>query len=584
MVTTVNLITDALLPFITNRILLEGLSVSDVHNFKAEKLKWRVSFIDRNGIVKSEVELGGEDRWFAREQWDNLLLNLVSKISEFPLVGIPGGFLGIQALYILLENFWRNLVKHNFETVVERIENGFIQVHIELKDKPETPFWECELWADIPTKQNNVAEDIGKILKEGIIDEQGQLIAEGWGTKEMLIAAASLKAAPLMDAQQKGVEILRCSMRQGGYLSYKFDLLKPMHLGVISTEAINANLKRELMTKGVYLFDSIPQNFIIPTEYLVVQKQGGISLEESLIPLKRSEEDVPRIEDLKNENELLELLIKLESDFAMSLLSANMAVRLVILSPDSPDKQLLNPGNHRKSLELGDKMPEQLDNKFTIVLDRHGSAKERIDEWFQQQPQLIFWEPYGGGTHTAFTLQNVPANPLKIAHLRWKVVTSALLKVVVLDERIQQILCKEGLQWRYGEGPPIPPIDCLERMRIYIPRPSECSLEKPINERIKNFVTSKQPHILCVHIGILDKIGYKSEDEVLEWIKQAKAWMDANVQRVIIHSGRGIPPNVPEFKVPFIGYTAVEHWLTSKDLKSKYALVGELLSARGVKR
>jgi hypothetical protein len=584
MVTTVNLITDALLPFITNRILLEGLSVSDVHNFKAEKLKWRVRFIDRNGIVKSEVELGGEDRWFAREQWDNLLLNLVSKISEFPLVGIPGGFLGIQALYILLENFWRNLVKHNFETVVERIENGFIQVHIELKDKPETPFWECELWADIPTKQNNVAEDIGKILKEGIIDEQGQLIAEGWGTKEMLIAAASLKAAPLIDAQQKGVEILRCSMRQGGYLSYKFDLLKPMYLGVISTEAINANLKRELMTKGVYLFDSAPQNFIIPTEYLVVQKQEGISLEESLIPLKRSEGHDLRIEDLKNENELLKLLIKLESDFAMSLLSANMAVRLVILSPDSLDKQLLNPGNYCESLELKEEIPTQPDNKLTIVFDKHGSAKVSIDEWFQQQPQLIFWEPYGGGTHTAFTLQNVPEDPLKIAHLRWKLITSALLKVAVLDERIQQILCKEGLQWRYGRGPSIPPIDCLERMRIYIPRPSECSLEKPINDTIKNFVMSKRPHILCVHIGILDKIGCKSEHEVLEWIEQAKKWMDANVQRVIIHSGRGIPSNVPEFKVPFIGYTAVEHWLTSQDLKSKYALVGELLSARGVKR
>jgi hypothetical protein len=36
--------------------------------------------------------------------------------------------------------------------------------------------------------------------------------------------------------------------------------------------------------------------------------------------------------------------------------------------------------------------------------------------------------------------------------------------------------------------------------------------------------------------------------------------------------------------VPFVGYSAIEHYTVSRDLKSKYALVQELLSARGVKR
>jgi hypothetical protein len=59
--------------------------------------------------------------------------------------------------------------------------------------------------------------------------------------------------------------------------------------------------------------------------------------------------------------------------------------------------------------------------------------------------------------------------------------------------------------------------------------------------------------------------------------------MHSNVQQVILHSGRGVPSNVPE-EVPFVSYTAVEHWMTSKDLKSKYALVQELLSARGLRK
>jgi hypothetical protein len=121
-------------------------------------------------------------------------------------------------------------------------------------------------------------------------------------------------------------------------------------------------------------------------------------------------------------------------------------------------------------------------------------------------------------------------------------------------------------------------------MRIYIPRFEDCDLENPENGKITEFVKGRKPHILSIHAGILDKMGCKKEDDMLEWVETIKECMDENIKRVVIHSGRGIPVNVPELKVPFIGYTAIEHWLTSKGLKSKYALVEELLSAKGVKR
>lgn len=158
-----------------------------------------------------------------------------------------------------------------------------------------------------------------------------------------------------------------------------------------------------------------------------------------------------------------------------------------------------------------------------------------------------------------------------------------MLKVVNLDERIQQILDSDQF-WKYSEGPKIKPLECLAAMKIYIPQKSACNLENPVNKKVENYILTLKPHLISIHVGILDKLGKKSQNDVMEWVKNIAERMDPKVKRIIIHSGRGIPVNVPKLKVPFLSYTAVEHWVTSKDLKSKYALVQELLSARGILR
>jgi len=130
-------------------------------------------------------------------------------------------------------------------------------------------------------------------------------------------------------------------------------------------------------------------------------------------------------------------------------------------------------------------------------------------------------------------------------------------------------------------------------MRIFIPcrlgsqsglEDDQLDLNNPNEGKILKWIRKKRPHILSVHAGILDKMGKKTPQDVITWIAATLKSMDSQVRRIVIHSGRGIPGNVPELKVPFIGYSAIEHHTISRDLKSKYAFVQELFSARGIKR
>jgi hypothetical protein len=590
MVRTVNFVTDIILPFVLNRKLIEGLAISEIPSFKAEQVKW---VLQHN---TDTVEIGGS-RWFT-ENLDSLLNT--RNVSAIPMMGIAGGFLGFQAWYLILENFWRNLIKHNVKNVGR---NSTVVIHLEIADKQNTPFWTIKLWAEIETDKK-ACEEINRILKAGITDAEGKLIPEGWGTKEMLVGACYLKGLPITHANERGDQALRCDMHDEKYLCYEFDVMKPMELLIVGYEA-KEDLQKNLRSRGIYVMHDIPQDFIVPTEYLITPDTAHgerTSWNDSLKPVKCFSRSLD-ISQLEDNNKSLELLIQLESEFAQSLTDVKNTLCFILhpANPGDPEYQVWQgleiDSNSRLQLSVivfgidnwnlqklqtfvQEKIRQQ---NVCIIFDRHGECKNAVTEIAGAHSDKLIWEPYGGGTQTLFTFSYVPQNEKEKLLLLWRIATAALLKVAILDERVQQILSR-NVMWRYGTGPEIPAIECLRFMRLFIPRTDELNLENPEEGKIHQWICANRPHILSIHAGILDKVGKKTPDDVLKWISSVVECMDSRVRRIVIHSGRGIPTNVPELKVPFVGYSAVEHYTVSRDLKSKYALVQELLSARGVKR
>jgi hypothetical protein len=423
MVRTTNLVIDIMLPFITNKKLIEGLARSEIKSFRegtrgAQNIKWILKF------GETEVTLGGDEDWFDPGQQSNRLNKQSNEISKMPLIGIPGGYLGIQAFYLILENFWRNLAKHNRIKVEDKLRNGNLEIYIEIKENPkDTCFWKVSLWADVEIEKG-IAEKIRKILenkKGAIIDEEGKLIPEGWGIKEMLVGAGYLRGSKLIDLQQKPTEILRCCKKDDKYLCYEFDVLKPMRLFILSDKKIEDNIKRELSAKGVWVGSEIEKDSIIPTEYLIVGPKIKCEIYDSLKPIKSFKFEDLNINELTDGNELNNLLIELEKKF-INLLLENTGIKNIqfiirvdetaypedIRLIDNDLENLLNTSHVQDSYEftLGTQFPDSFDeNSLLIIFDRHGAYYNEVQNINKSQ---LFYEPYEGGSYTAFTLQHGP--------------------------------------------------------------------------------------------------------------------------------------------------------------------------------
>jgi len=577
MVKSVNFITEVMIPFITNKLLIEGLFKSEISNFKADNIIFKIN---------NDVELGGNEDWFDQGQRIRIVEDMIFKIVKIASIGVPGGFLGIHAFYIIFENFLRNLSKHQLEDIRQlRNDDKKLEINIELKENNENIFWEMEIYSNVPCKNcGEVVKRITQGLEKGIIDEgSGQLIPEAWGTKEILIAVDYLRGGPLeMLQHQKNFKILQLDIKNNIYLSYKFKVLKPLTLIIHSSQQLNNSIKKELMKNGVWVFSNLPE--IVPTEYLITRKK--LEIWNGRYPLKIYDKEAS-FENLESEENLFCFMINLEKEFLQSLdILPKQNFAFIIFSKNPDDKKFCNMEGRVQDIKIlcdpkeNDVIENLQNNCFMVIFDRHGCKKEMINSLWNEYKEKIFWEPYGGGTSTAFTLQILPTTSYRKDYLLWSLISSAFLKVAILDERIQQNL--KDKNWKYSEGPEISALECLERMRIYIPPPC-IDLEHPEEEKIKKFLQEKNPHIVSIHAGILDKMGHKISEDVKNWLNNILK-QNEKVKRVVIHSGRGIPSNVPELEIPFIGFTPLEHWTTSKDLKSKYQLTQELLTARGVKR
>lgn len=626
MVRTVNFVAEVLLPFITNRLLIEGLIRSEVQDCERvfdQILRWQIHYNNGEG---SEVIIGlaGNDEDHSVyidssmkniSDSSNRKILFAQRVTESPSIGVHGGYLGIHAFYVIFENFLRNLFKHNNLEVKGRIQQSRpINIHIKLTDLAHGAYMNLGLWSDVPLGDQTTAQKrLGYIqlaITEGIVDQDGALIPSGWGTKEMLIAAAQIKGLGLarlhqLNARAGHDSILSVELSEpANLLHYNFDVIKPLRLCVEGLEC-DTETSTALQQQGVYTYLSLGGSQIVPTEYFVSDKEPGpTGLQDTKeyrftahLPMKRQNLRAtgltkPQLEGFVNTpDKLINFLIDAEKMFAER---AGLAGPVTLFTNQSGDgfkrfedvvsndvirlEYLEQLGNVLRNSINGSGDPHRL----IVIYDYHGLRCNEVTEYLESgNYDNIFYEPYGQGTQTAFLLAHLPSGS-QLRHLMWNVITAAYLRVGILDERIQEKMIK-ARPWQYGITTGIDPLECLKRMRVHIPG-EEIDLKNPSEHEnmIQAFLTNCHVDLLTVHSGILDKLGKKNPEDVIEWVQMVeREW---KIPRVIIHSGRGIPSNIPPNSVRFVGFTAVEHWITSRELKSKYALVQELLSARGIAR
>jgi len=145
------------------------------------------------------------------------------------LIEVPGT-LGKFAIYNILEGFIRNSCKHNTKEIDARLKNKccpILTVNIAVHESEDGEHYVCELWDDISEVKDNLVGEMDKKFSAKIIDEEGKLNRENWGSAELKICAALLKDVDFLimnENYKKCIEVIQ----KDNKLGYKFYLKKYM--------------------------------------------------------------------------------------------------------------------------------------------------------------------------------------------------------------------------------------------------------------------------------------------------------------------------------------------------------------------
>jgi hypothetical protein len=496
------------------------------------------------------------------------------------IAAFPNDNLGVQALYVIIENVIRNSAKHSKSGKAVEIQwkcddntnPDLTELIIFDKNDQKEAFELTEL---INEQNNRIAKDM---LENGVL-RQGS-----WGMLEMKIAAAYLRKLPVESIDEIFSPPLFTAVpvpeKNGKCLGYKFYLLKPRHVLIVVNDSDGVALTNEHDKHGIKLI--------------------------SISDLSRSKEtfghDIVLLADCNEQ-----CIYTIRKRLSARIINTNVSTLEEKLNSQSADfidwaweewfNKLIektNPvtaykiddsGNTRSTMEL---------KSYTAVNDIKCRKAVFVYHCNAFRENEDYFEPYGS-LHPAReqidALFNHPGYKLQGHFLE-----TINYTVAIADERIQK---HNNANFDGGiVGCTKKHIDFLEKCGIILP-PFEIDLntksfdtiigteknEKTIKQSLKEWCEEQATkcNFLVIHIGIIERL--LELDNVKDEQKQQKiheylAFL-RNIQnrkaRFIITSGRGQPESLPKGE-RFIHYSNIAQYIIEK--RSKFHLMQLLMSAR----
>lgn len=142
-------------------------------------------------------------------------------------VFIPGGYTGMHAFYLILENILRNSAKYNKKSKA-------LDIYIKIENMNDSnQRYKVVIWDSISKNKEKVNE-LNGILKESLIDETGKKREYAWGLAEMRICASYLATLSEREAAMEVPEgeVPIKAIANNDCIGYEFYLLKPKLLEV----------------------------------------------------------------------------------------------------------------------------------------------------------------------------------------------------------------------------------------------------------------------------------------------------------------------------------------------------------------
>lgn len=253
---------DMMKRFYMQRLLLEYIGKSE--GLSADN--WTPSDDKKKVIIK--IKNSGTEQFLISGDE-----NETQTLDDFQLA-IPGGIVGLQAFYTILENIIRNAAKHC--TSEQKSEN--LEIIIELENDPEKEFVTFVVFdslsdANKPIQSNSEAKAItlidyiNKVLTADFIDKSGQLRRKNWGLGELRISAGYLAMKTFKEIgfhstdendDNKTVFVKAIPQKYNGVdrLAYQFNIPKPKELLIIGDKDLESQAKK-VKKYSIYVEDKV---------------------------------------------------------------------------------------------------------------------------------------------------------------------------------------------------------------------------------------------------------------------------------------------------------------------------------------
>jgi hypothetical protein len=262
--------------FLTQYLLL-GHLVKD-QGYDASKIDFHIHCAEQPIQFSYQEASPGQSDQNQRGGW------YTPRDSEDFLIAVPGGLIGSHAFYDILENTMRNSAKYGKR-------QDKMEVHIQLEEQENC--YVVTLWDNLSLaekdengKKIDLVGNMNEKLKEPLIDESGQVVAESRGVHEMKECARIL-TVPYeeelhfeLDKQRRWLHIQAKSQAHNSqnYLAYQFYLQKARLVGIYGREVQNDVAKKV----GVFSFENREELKKHPHQFTLIFADNDRSLTDVL--------------------------------------------------------------------------------------------------------------------------------------------------------------------------------------------------------------------------------------------------------------------------------------------------------------
>lgn len=398
---------------------------------------------------------------------------------------LPGGILGRQAFFAILENIIRNSAKHGGKSK----DNGELRLNIKV-DKDEDVDEKYRDYRQVTIFDNNQTIDIlGYEFKEkhqkridgDIIDKtDGTLIQADKGLKEMKICAGWLRKIDStefenfdFDNKNKLPNILEAVIEEDEIkkenapsesvvcLGYRFYIFKPKNVVLIVNEKSGIELPQGYVDEGwgIYNVDEIEENLSRIQMYdLVVYSEDckeKIKQKQNLLPQRQMKVSTKEINNINENTNFNEQFVKFYYEWLKNEFGKEIEKINTIYIEDKNEVERFEKYNENKHESLKKinvralKQPNDTELKEAkinpqICFKNHYSTKKEYDDFNSRFEDDSLWkgkknyfvEGISGGNSTDRIIRREEINDVWLL----KILESAFTKILIIDERIWEKL------------------------------------------------------------------------------------------------------------------------------------------------